>query len=40
MLFERIRRLAGAVAGNAVTELEAAHPVAVLDAEQIGRAHV
>lgn len=34
MLFERIRRLAGAIAGNAVTELEAAHPVAVLDAER------
>jgi hypothetical protein len=34
MLFERIRRLAGAIAGNAVTEIEAAHPVAVLDAER------
>jgi hypothetical protein len=34
MLLERIRRLAGAIAGNAVTELEAAHPVAVLDAER------
>jgi len=34
MLFERMRRLVGAIAGNAVTELEAAHPVAVLDAER------
>jgi len=34
MLFERMRRLASAIAGNAVTELEAAHPVAVLDAER------
>jgi len=34
MLFERVRRLVGAIAGNAVTELEAAHPVAVLDAER------
>ena len=34
MLFERIRRLTAAIAGNAVTELEAAHPVAVLDAER------
>jgi hypothetical protein len=34
MLFERMRRLVGALAGNAVTELEAAHPVAVLDAER------
>jgi hypothetical protein len=34
MLFERMRRLAAAIAGNAVTELEAAHPAAVLDAER------
>jgi hypothetical protein len=34
MLFERMRRLASAIAGNAVTELEAAHPAAVLDAER------
>jgi hypothetical protein len=34
MLLERMRRLAAAIAGNAVTELEAAHPVAVLDAER------
>jgi hypothetical protein len=34
MLFERMRRLASAIAGNAVTELEAAHPTAVLDAER------
>jgi hypothetical protein len=34
MLFERMRRLVGAIAGNAVTELEAAHPAAVLDAER------
>ena len=34
MLLERIGRLFGAIAGNAVTELEAAHPVAVLDAER------
>ncbi len=34
MLFERVRRLMGAIAGNAVTELEAAHPEAVLDAER------
>jgi hypothetical protein len=34
MLLERVRRLVGAIAGNAVTELEAAHPAAVLDAER------
>ncbi len=34
MLFERMRRLVGAIAGNTVTELEAAHPAAVLDAER------
>ena len=34
MLWGRMRRLVGAIAGNAVTELEAANPVAVLDSER------
>lgn len=34
MVFARLRHLFGAIAGQAVTELEAAHPEAVLDAER------
>lgn len=34
MVFARLRNLFGAIAGQAVTELEAAHPEAVLDAER------